>query len=445
MPMHASIAVVGRPNVGKSTLVNLLSGRAVSVVADTPAVTRDRVVVEARIGARPVNLIDTGGFTIDPKDNVAALVMEQLHLAIEESDLIVCLFDASEPPTLLDEEIVRRLRKRGRPVLYAANKADRKRSLDEIHAYEALGLPAILPISAAHNTGIRALLEEIGRALPPPSGGEEDAGASRFDARILILGRPNAGKSTLINTAVGDERVIVDPVPGTTRDCIEIASTVAGRSVLLVDSAGIRRPRSVQHYLEELSVIRAIKAIGSVDVAVMLVDAPDGMVQQDERIAGMVLHRGKGLVIGLNKWDRMRKVRLEEYMRGIYALGEYLSFVPAVPLSALTGWNVGELFKAAFAVREALGARISTSRLNRFLSDIVARHAPPRSGGRPVRIYYVAQTGMNPPAFSFVSNRPDAVTENWRKYAAAQLRQAFGFNGVPLRLRFRPKKRPPRP
>jgi GTP-binding protein len=438
MPLIPSIAVVGRPNVGKSTLVNLLSGRTVSVVADTPAVTRDRVVAEIRVGERAAHVIDTGGFMIRPEDNVAALVMEQLAVAIEESDVIVCLFDASEPPTLLDEEIVRFLRKQGRPTLYAANKTDRKRSDEGIVEYHALGIDEILPVSAAHNTGVDELRDRIEKMLPPPA--EAAAGDTDRDARILLLGRPNSGKSTLINTVLGKERVIVDPRPGTTRDCIAVEAEIMGSRVILIDSAGIRRPRSVHHYMEEMSVIRAIRQIDVADVAILLIDAPGGMVQQDERLASMVVRKGKGLVVALNKWDLMKQTKYEDYVARIRPLGDYLKFVPAVPLSGLTGWNVEDLLSAVLEVKTQLGMRIPTSQLNKFLEEIVAHHPPPRSGGRRVRIYYVTQTGTNPPRFTFITNRPDDVAENWKRYAASQIREAFGFIGVPLRLQFRPRR-----
>jgi GTP-binding protein len=426
--------------VGKSTLVNLLSGRTVSLVADTPAVTRDRVVAEAVVAGRAVHLIDTGGFIIRPEDNVTAMVMEQLAVAIEESDVIVCLFDASEPPTLLDEEIVRFLRKQGRPTLYAANKTDRKRSDEGILEYLALGPDEILPVSAAHNMGVDELRERIGGMLPPPSPSAAEGPDRGLDARILILGRPNAGKSTLINTVLGVERVIVDPRPGTTRDCIAVEAEVKGRKVVLVDSAGIRRPRSVHHYMEEMSVIRAIRQIDEADVAVLLIDAQGGMVQQDERLCSMVVRKGKGLVVALNKWDLMKGAAYEDYVAGIRPLGDYLKFVPAVPLSGLTGWNVEDLLSAVLQVKEQLGMRIPTARLNRFLEEIVEHHPPPRSKGRRVRIYYVTQTGTGPPRFTFITNRPDDVAENWKRYAASQIRETFGFMGVPLRLQFRPKR-----
>lgn len=435
----ASIAVVGRPNVGKSTLVNLLSGRSVSVVADTPAVTRDRIIVEASIGNRVVNIIDTGGFAINPEDNVASMVMEQLNVAIDESDVIVCLFDASEAPTLLDEEIVRTLRKNNRSTIYAANKTDRKISKTQIHEYDALAPGEIIAVSAAHNTGINELLDKVAQALPSSTGRVPSRDDRDIHTRILVLGRPNTGKSTFINTVVGAERVIVDPEPGTTRDCIEITCSLGGRNILLIDSAGIRRRRSIHHYLEEMIVIRAIKFINAVDIALLLFDAKDGLVQQDERLANMILRKGRGLVIGLNKWDLMKDVKYESYVSGVKALNDYLSFIPAVPMSGLTGWNIDDLFDVIFEVKEKLHMRVPTSRLNEFLAEITALHPPPRSRQKAVKIYYVAQTNTNPPAFTFITNRPGEVADNWKRYAASRLREAFGFTGVPVRLRFRPR------
>ncbi len=437
------IAVVGRPNVGKSTLVNVVSGRSVSVVADTPAVTRDRIIVEARIEGRIVNLIDTGGFIIHPDDNLSAMVMEQLRISVSEADLVVCLFDGSTPPTLLDEEIVGFLRKAGRPVLYAANKIDRRVAENESFEYYALGPGDIFRISATHNRGIAPLLAKIGEVLPSPALQDAAVGnaARNTDTRILVLGRPNAGKSTFINTAIGTNRLIVDEKPGTTRDCVEIRCSSGERNILLVDSAGVRRPRSIKHYLEEMSAIRAIKYLEFVDVGVLLIDAVEGLVQQDERLAGLVLKKGKGLVVGLNKWDRMRKVKYDTYVSDVKALNEFLSFAPAVPLSGKTGWNVDELLRVVFEVRDGLDVRIPTSKLNRFLEDIMTKHPPPRSRGKTVKIYYLTQVGTSPPVFAFITNNPNAVAENWKRYAASQLREAFGFMGVPFRLHFRPRTR----
>ncbi|MFH1434307.1 MAG: ribosome biogenesis GTPase Der [Pseudomonadota bacterium] len=437
------VAVVGRPNVGKSTLVNVLSGRSVSVVADTPAVTRDRIIAEARIEGRVVNLIDTGGFIISPDDNLSVMVMEQLKVSVVEADIVVCLFDGSETPTLLDEEIVGFLRKAGRPTLYAANKIDRRVAENESFEYHALVPGDIFRISATHNRGIARLLEKIAEVLPSPAAQDAAGGgaAMRADTRILVLGRPNAGKSTFINTVIGADRLIVDKKPGTTRDCVEIRFSAGGRNILLVDSAGVRRPRSIQHYLEEMSAIRAIKYLEFVDVGVLLIDAFEGLVQQDERLAGLVLKKGRGLVVGLNKWDRMRRVKYDTYVSDVKALNEFLSFAPAVPLSGKTGWHVDELLRVAFEVRDGLEARVSTSRLNRFLEDIMRKHPPPRSRGKAVKIYYITQVGTSPPVFAFITNKPDAVAENWKRYAASQLRDAFGFMGVPLRLHFRPRSR----
>ena len=439
------VAIVGRPNVGKSTLFNILSRKSASVTADIPGVTRDRVITHANILNKKILLVDTGGFSPENSDTLSSMVMNQVKVAVQEADIVLCLFDASNSPTSIDEDMVDFLRKSGKNTIFVANKCDKKQSELQIGEYYSLGPEEILPVSATHNIGINDLKEKIIQLLPPLKKCEESPedeeitqnGNYRF--KVLFTGRPNAGKSTLINRIVGYERVIVHSSPGTTRDCIEIPVEVQGREIILVDSAGLRRPRSIKNYLEEVVVLRTIKEIEKVNIAVLLVDFREGIVQQDERLINVVMEKGKGLVVGINKWDLAKRMNLNSYMKNL-PFKEIFPFVPVVAISGLNGWNIDKLFSAIFTVRNAMLKRIPTARFNRFISQITLMHPHPRVSGKPVKIYFAAQTGINPPEFSFVTNKPEEISENWKRYLITKIRESFGFEGVPLLLRFKPRE-----
>lgn len=437
------ISIVGKPNTGKSTLVNLLSKTKATIVADTPGVTRDRVVVECEIEGIKVNLIDTGGFVLDKNDEISAQIMEQLKIATRSSDIVICLFDISQPPSLLDKEIISFLRKNFRgKIIFTGNKIDKKSSRYNMDEFLSLPIDDLIKISAAHKKGIGQLKEKIAEEiskLPAPETTEEN----QYELKLLICGRPNVGKSTLINSITGSRRLIVSPHPGTTRDCIQVEASTDYGKILLIDSAGVRRKRSIKFYLEELIVINTIHYLKKADVAVLLVDGSEGIVRQDERLAGLILRRGKGLVIGINKWDIVRN-REKSGKKETLVLPELLNFVPAVAVSALKGWNLNELIKESLKVKQNLHKRIQTPLLNKFLKRTIEQNPPPlsksRSRRRPVKIYYATQPETSPPRFVFFSNAPESIPANWKKYLENRLRSDFGFEGVALNIEFSLKR-----
>jgi GTP-binding protein len=431
------VAVVGRPNVGKSTLVNRLCRRSVAIVADEPGMTRDRVYAEATLGGRPVILVDTGGFDVDPGEQMLGHIRRQLFVAIEEAHVIVCLFDGSVPPGHLDQEIVDHLRRSAKPVVHVANKTESARAAATALEYHELGIGDLIPVSAAHGRGTGELVDAILARLPPPTAqGREKPPPG---ARLAIMGRPNAGKSTLVNTLLGEERMIVDERPGTTRDAVQLPVTFMGCPYVLIDTAGMRRRRSIGAHVEELSVLHAVRAMSVADVVLLLVDAADQVAEQDMRIANLALRRGRGLVVALNKWDAIEgRAPRAEFARPYSDPGS-LESVPVVRLSGLTGWNLEEAFETVNRVFAALSRRIPTPELNRFLEEAVRDHQPPSHRHRPVRLNYATQTGSSPPRFTVFTNHPEAIAEPYRRYLENRLRKAYDLAGVPIRLSFRSK------
>lgn len=431
------VAIVGRPNVGKSSLVNRLTRRRVAIVADQPGMTRDRVYAQTTLRSMPVVLVDTGGFDIDPDQPLVASIRRQLFVAIEEADVIVCLFDGAASPTSLDEEIVGHLRRAGKPVLYAANKTESERARQGALVYHELGVDHIHMISAAHGQGVGPLLDDVVSLLPTPR--DTTDGDAPEGVRLAVMGRPNAGKSTLVNSLLDEERMIVDERPGTTRDAVQLPVTYMGKPYVLIDTAGMRRKRSVHEAVEELSVLHAVKALQLADVVLLLVDSLEKVAEQDLRIANLALDRGRGLVIGMNKWDVLEE-RPEKlvFARPRTDPGT-LDFLPVVRLSGLRAWNLEEVFEAVDLVWSNLSRRIPTAQLNQFLEALVQAHQPPVFRHRPVRLNYATQVETRPPTFTIFTNHPEGVTDAYQRYLENRLRQEYELTGVPIRLRFRRK------
>jgi GTP-binding protein len=432
------VAVVGRPNAGKSTLVNRLCRRRVAIVADEPGMTRDRVYAQTTLRDRPVVLVDTGGFDVDRASPVVQAIRDQLLLAVEEADVVVCLFDGAAPPTSLDEEVVERLRRAGREVVWAANKTEGKKARQVALEYHELGVDELLYVSAAQGEGVGELVDAVVERLPAEP--EPAAAPPPPDAvRLAIMGRPNAGKSTLVNTLLGEARMIVDEAPGTTRDAVQHTVTFHGEPWVLIDTAGMRRRRSIDRMTEELSVLHAVKAMGLAEVVLMLVDVTADVAEQDLRIANLALRRGRGLVVGLNKWDAAgEKPERLELVRPYSPVGT-MEFVPVVRLSGREGWNLDELFDTARRVARNRRRRISTPQLNRFLEAAVEDHQPPAFRHRPVTLKYAAQVADAPPTIAVFTNRPEGVSDTYRRYLENRLRDTWDFTGVPLRIVFRKK------
>jgi GTP-binding protein len=450
------VAIVGRPNVGKSTMFNRLAGSKIAIVHDEPGVTRDRNYADAFARGYEYTLVDTGGFDPDSDDPMRQGIVRQVSVAIEEADVVVCVLDATVDATTADREAVQLLRRSKKPVIFAANKADSQR-VDAL-AFDAyrLGIPHILPVSALHGRGFAELEEAITDALPAQT--DEDPLKDLVDVpRIALIGRPNAGKSSLLNKLVGKERSLVDSRPGTTRDTVDALVRVKRPSakkkgeeaegegleqpLVILDTAGIRKKAKVHETVESLSVLRAIRAIERAEIVVLMVDAEEGVAEQDAKILGLAVERGRGVVIVLNKIDLLDAKQIaqaEEKAR------EALAFTPWAPITRLSvksGRGIGHLVETIVKVREAWANRVSTGELNRFFAEVLETHPPPTMGGRSVRLYYVTQAESRPPTFVVVTNEPENVHFSYQRYIQNQLRKRFGFEGTPIRIRYRSKRR----
>ncbi|MEA3346170.1 MAG: ribosome biogenesis GTPase Der [Chloroflexota bacterium] len=428
------VAIVGCPNVGKSTLFNRLIGRRQAIVSEVPGTTRDRLYGDMEWNGIPFTLIDTGGFDPVSKDDLLQQVRAQAQVAIGEAAVILFVVDGSGGLTANDEEVADLLRRSDKPVILVVNKTESPtRRLQAVDFYRlGLGNPHL--VSALHGTGTGDLLDEVVDTLPPTEGEEVDEAA-----RIAIVGRPNVGKSSLLNRFLGQERVIVDEEPGTTRDSIDTRIEVDGWPVTLIDTAGLRRRSKVQDGLEQYSVIRALRAIDRSDVVLLLLEAPEGPTRQDARIADYVIEQGCSLMLIVNKWDLMgegSRTR-QEYSRWIYAQFPFLDYVPLLFTSAKTGWGVEEVLPTALWVQEERLVRIATGGLNKLVREWMSQHAPPSKGGRRLKLHYVTQADIDPPTFVFFVNDPQLVIPSYTRYLENRLREVYRFVGTPLRLSFR--------
>ncbi|HMJ09979.1 MAG TPA: ribosome biogenesis GTPase Der [Polyangiaceae bacterium] len=432
------VAVVGRPNVGKSTLFNRLAGRRLAIVHDTPGVTRDRHYAEAHVHGRDLLLVDTGGFDLTSDDPMGQGIARQVQVAIEEADVIVCVLDGSAAASAPDREAVDLLRRSGKPVIYAANKLDNSaRDLEAGELY-SLGIPHFVPISALHGRGMAELERALTEALPQsaPAADADDA-----VPRVTLIGRPNAGKSSLVNRLAGVERALVDHRPGTTRDPIDTRIEFEGKSYVIVDTAGIRRRARVDRGIEAISVMQSIRAMERANVVILMCDAEAGVAEQDARLLGLCAERGRGIIVGLNKLDLLSKEDKKRALENARDALRFAPWAPLVPLSAKTGEGVSELMRRVSAAYDELGKRISTGELNRFFEQVLERRPPPTSGGRAPRIYYITQAETSPPVFVAMSSAPANIPDSYKRFVANQIRDAFGFEGVPVLVRYRQRER----
>ena len=434
------VAIVGRPNVGKSTLFNRLAGRRLAIVEDVAGVTRDRHYADATALGTEYVLIDTGGFDPASEDPMATSIASQVRLAIEECDVVVCVLDATTDPAIADREAVRLLRAAERPVIFVANKADsQKRAHESMSLYE-LGIDDLLPVSALHGHGSGELEDAIARTLPEPTGPSTPIGG-RDCPRVAIVGRPNAGKSSLVNRLLGEERHLVDDRPGTTVDSVDSLLERNGGQLVLIDTAGMRRKRSVRGGVEGLSVIHAIRSMERSHAVVLMIDAAAGPAEQDAKIAGLAEERGRALVIGLNKMDLLsaeERGKATERIRDILA---FAPWAPIVPVSVTTGRGVGRLMEALDRAVAEHDKRVPTGEMNRFFEEVLEHHPPPTMHKRSVRLYYVTQAEVRPPTFVVMANNPDDVHWSYQRYVVNQIRSRFGFEGTPIRIRYRKKRR----
>ena len=429
------VAVVGRPNVGKSTFFNKVVGKRVSIVEDTPGVTRDRIYAEAEWSGVHFALIDTGGIEPDSKDIILSQMREQAEVAMDTSDVILFMTDGKDGVTASDREVASMLRT-GKQVVLAVNKVDTAKLPEDFYDFYELGLGEPIPISAANMLNLGDLLDRIVESFPEGAGTEEED-----SIKLAMIGKPNVGKSSLINKLLGENRVIVSPIAGTTRDSIDTPFEKDGEKYLLIDTAGIRRKSKVNENIEKFSVIRAVAAIERCDVCLLMIDAQEGITEQDKKIAGIAHEAGKGIVVVVNKWDLIEKETntMNEFRKHIARELTFMSYAPVVFISVLTGQRVNNVIKMAKYVAENRAMRVPTGRLNNLISDAIMMKQPPSDKGRRLKIYYVTQVGVKPPLFSFKVNSRPLMHFSYARYMENKIREAFGFEGTSIKFVFREK------
>lgn len=450
-PTHAArrpiIAIVGRPNVGKSTLFNRYAGRRRALVANIAGLTRDRIAEEVEVAGRSILIVDTAGLDAQASDRLGAAVQAQARSAVDEADAVLLVVDGKAGLLPDDAAIARTLRRSDKPLAVAINKIDVPEHGVRVHEFHALGLEPMQPISAEHGKGAFDLLEALVAALPAAP--QQEPAAEDSAIRIAIVGRPNAGKSSLVNKLAGQERVVVSEVPGTTRDSIDVriersAAGQPSQAFVLVDTAGLRRAAKRSQQVERGSALMTVRSLERAEVALIVLDAQAGVGDQDARVASLVLERGCAAVVVLNKWDRVDSEQGERLRAQVEHTLRFASHFPVVACSARTGARLARLWPAVARVHQAANRRISTSELNRWLQQTVARHQPSmaRTGPRrrPVRFFYATQAATRPPTFALFCTDPRAVSPSYRRFLENQLRDSFDFAGTPIRLRLRSRR-----
>lgn len=435
--MHTTtVAIVGKPNVGKSTLFNRLIGRQTAITQNFPGVTRDRIYGTCSWLEKTFSIIDTGGLMPVAHDPMMSFVQLQTRLAIEEADVIVCLFDAQSELTATDYEVVEHLRQTSKPVYYVANKIDSPSHEVAAHQLYQLGITDVISISAEHKLGLDILLDKICEHVEPPESLDEDA-EENLIMRIAVVGRPNVGKSSFINYLLGEERMLVTDIAGTTRDAIDSQVEIDGSRYVFVDTSGIRRKSKISDPVERYSVVRAFKSIDRCHLAFLLIDAERGVTDQDARIAGYADHVGRAVLLVVNKWDLIEKdsSTAGNYVHMLKNKLKFLSHAPIIFTSALTGQRVRKTLQLADDMFAQFNRRIPTSQINAALEDMVSLHHPPVYKGRQVKFYYTAQTAVRPPTFVLFCNAPDGVHFSYKRYLINQLRERFELTSTPIKLR----------
>jgi GTP-binding protein len=436
------VAIVGRPNVGKSTLFNRIIGRNLAIVEDMPGVTRDRNYAEAEWEGKRFLLVDTGGFDPETDDPMYTKMREQTTLAVEEADHIIFLMDGQQGLVPSDIEVSHRLRASGKPVIYAVNKVDGVRHETFLPDFYRLGIDALFPVSAKHGPGFSELMDELSRMLPETDEKPQDKETGAMP-RIAIIGRPNVGKSSFVNALIGEDRMIVSPFAGTTRDAVDSVYQYYGRKYVLVDTAGIRSRGRISQGVEKYSVMRAMKSISRTDIALVLIDASEGITEQDERIVGLAHEAGKGIIIGLNKWDLVpdREQAFKRFTQDVQQRLKFADYASVLTISAVTRQRVTKVFEEIDRIVAEREKRVPTADLNRIFARLAAGHEPPLYRGKRVKYYYITQVDIKPPTFVVFVNYPDGVHFSYLRYIENNLRQSFGFRGTPIRIF--PKRRRP--
>jgi GTPase len=437
--MNPIVTIVGRPNVGKSTLFNRIAGAQIAIVEDLPGTTRDRIFADVVILGHEITLIDTGGLEPAPGSEMSKKIKKQVEVAIAESDFIIFVVDSRDGLIAADKEIADNLRKLGKPVVLAANKAETDKQKAACTEFYQLGLGDPLPISAHHGKGINELLEALVDRLPP----QEKEVEEKTRAGLAIVGRPNVGKSMLVNALVGKERSIVDATAGTTRDATDTIVDYKGREVVLIDTAGVRKRGKTGIGLEYYGLVRTLRAINRCDVALLVMDATEFIAAQDAHVAGYIKEAAKGIVLIVNKWDLADDVLRDEYLDEVGRKMKFIAHAPVLFVSALTGKGVKDIIPTALKAWEERQKKLPDTVIDKLIQDAVLAHAPPPKGTKRLKVYRAYQAGINPPSFTFLVNDPKLVHFSYERYLENRLRQTFGFVGTSLTLLFRKGSRGP--
>ena len=433
-----TVAIIGKPNVGKSTIFNYIVGSRISIVEDTPGVTRDRVYAETNWRGRNFTVVDTAGIEPESDDTIISQMREQAKIAIDIADVILFLTDVKQGVTAADQEIAIMLKKSKKPVVLVCNKADNmSRDRNEIYEFYNLGMGEPYPVSAANALGIGDVLDALYENFPEKSDDEDDDGR----IKVAVIGKPNVGKSSLINKILGENRTIVSNIAGTTRDAIDTEFENEYGKYVLIDTAGIRRKSKVSESIEKFSIMRTLLAIERADVCLMMIDANEGVTDQDAKIAGEAHEAGKGIIIVVNKWDEYEKETgtLEKYKKDIYAKLSYLSYAPVIFISAKTGQRVDKLFNMINNVAEQNAMRVSTATLNQVINEAIAIVQPPTDKGKRLKILYGTQVSTKPPTFVIFVNNKELFHFSYERYLVNQIRKEFGLEGTPVRIIAREK------
>lgn len=427
------VAIVGRPNVGKSTLFNKIIGKRMSIVDDTPGVTRDRIYAKGEWLNHEFMLVDTGGIEPESKDVILSQMREQAQLAIDSADVIIFVADIKTGMTASDQSVAQMLQKSGKPIVLCVNKCDGLgENPPEIYEFYNLGLGDPIAVSSVHGHGTGDLLDAVFENMPDIDGESEEDDT----VKVAIIGKPNAGKSSLVNKIAGENRVIVSDKAGTTRDAVDTPVTVDGKQYLLIDTAGIRRKSRVNDNVEKYSVLRAYMAVDRADVCVIMIDATEGFTEQDSKIAGYAHEQGKASVVAINKWDAIEKddKTMQEFTKKLQVDLSFMSYAPLVFISAKTGQRIDKLFQLIDYTVEQNARRISTGRLNELLSYATARVQPPSDKGKRLKLYYLTQPSVKPPTFVCFCNKKELFHFSYQRYIENQIREAFGLDGTPVRM-----------
>jgi len=432
------VAIVGRPNVGKSTFFNYLAGRRISIIDDTPGVTRDRIYAESEWRGRKFTLIDTGGIEASSDDYIKQQMVRQAQIAIDTADVIVLMVDVKAGLTAADEDVAVMLRKSTKPVVVAVNKVDSVgETPPEAYEFYNLGMGEIYPVSSIHGLGIGELLDAIYEHFPKDNSeiDEDDY------IKVAVIGKPNSGKSSIINRILGEERVIVSDIPGTTRDAIDTFYQIDDRKYVFIDTAGIRRQSRIEENIEKYSIIRSWAAVDRADVCIIMIDANEGVTEQDTKIAGYAHEQGKASIIAVNKWDTIKKQTgtLEEYRKKVLQDLEFMNYAPVVFVSAKTGQRIDRLLELIDYVNDQASFRVQTGLLNDVLNEAIAMVQPPSDKGKRLKIYYMTQVGIKPPSFVIFVNDAELMHFSYLRYIQNTLRNNFGFEGTPIRFTIKEK------